>query len=90
MTPDKATIALRSHARDVLRRARAVPIGSSDRTDLRQLAIGLRWLERKGSQTAQDRVADCLDSGSDRPQIIRKVTGSEVGRMLKNPTIPSE
>jgi hypothetical protein len=36
---------LREHAADALRRARRLPIGS-DRNDLRQLAIGLRWLAR--------------------------------------------
>jgi hypothetical protein len=30
-----------------LRRARRLPIGK-DRNDLRQLALGLRWLHRKG------------------------------------------
>jgi hypothetical protein len=37
---------LREHAADALRRARRLPIGS-DRNDLRQLAIGLRWLARR-------------------------------------------
>jgi hypothetical protein len=32
---------------DVLRRARRLPVGG-DRNDLRQLAIGLLWLHRKG------------------------------------------
>jgi len=32
---------------DVLRRARRLPIGP-DRNDLRQLAVGLLWLHRKG------------------------------------------
>jgi hypothetical protein len=35
------------HAADALCRARKLPIGPS-RNDLRQLAIGLRWLEKKG------------------------------------------
>jgi len=30
-----------------LRRARRLPVGP-ERNDLRQLALGLRWLERKG------------------------------------------
>jgi hypothetical protein len=46
------------HAADALCRARKLPIGPS-RNDLRQLAIGLRWLERKGYgskvETAFDR-----------------------------------
>ena len=35
---------------DVLRRARNLPIGA-DRNDLRQLAVGLLWLHRKGVDT---------------------------------------
>jgi hypothetical protein len=38
---------LRRHAADALRRARKLPVGH-DRNDLRQLAIGLRWLEKRG------------------------------------------
>jgi hypothetical protein len=32
---------------DVLSRARKLPVGPS-RNDLRQLAVGLRWLDKKG------------------------------------------
>jgi hypothetical protein len=35
------------HVADVLCRARKLPVGPS-RNDLRQLAVGLRWLDRKG------------------------------------------
>jgi hypothetical protein len=38
---------LRKQVIDALRRARRLPIGP-ERNDLRQLALGLRWLERKG------------------------------------------
>jgi hypothetical protein len=38
---------IRRHAADALRRARRLPIGHA-RNDLRQLAIGLLWLERRG------------------------------------------
>jgi hypothetical protein len=38
---------LRLHATDALRRARKLPIGGA-RNDLRQLALGLIWLDRKG------------------------------------------
>src|SRR6185312_16472804 len=34
-------------AADALRRARQLPIGP-DRNDLRQLAVGLLWMEKKG------------------------------------------
>jgi hypothetical protein len=40
---------LRRQAADVLRRARKLPAGH-DRNDLRQLAAGLLWLEKKGLQ----------------------------------------
>jgi hypothetical protein len=36
---------------DVLRRARSLPVGP-DRNDLRQLAVGLLWLHRKGKDTS--------------------------------------
>ncbi len=70
MTSDRTISSLRTHAADVLRRARATPIGSGDRHDLRQLAIGLRWLERNGLTTVQTRVADCLEERGVRPTII--------------------
>jgi hypothetical protein len=48
---------LRKQAADALRRARKLPIGS-DRNDLRQLAIGLLWLEKqRSSATAQRKTA---------------------------------
>ena len=45
---------LRKQAADALRRARKLPVGSG-RNDLRQLAIGLRWLEKQRlSASVQD------------------------------------
>jgi hypothetical protein len=38
---------IRRQAADALRRARKLPIGDA-RNDLRQLAIGLLWLEKRG------------------------------------------
>src|SRR2546421_9929508 len=38
---------LRRQAADALRRARKLPVGH-DRNDLRQLALGLLWLEKRG------------------------------------------
>jgi hypothetical protein len=38
---------IRRQAADALRRARKLPIGHA-RNDLRQLAIGLLWLEKRG------------------------------------------
>jgi hypothetical protein len=47
--PDAITPSpLRRHAADALRRARKLPVGRA-RNDLRQLAIGLLWLDRRGS-----------------------------------------
>jgi hypothetical protein len=37
---------LRKHAADLLRRARKLPVGH-ERNNLRQLATGLRWLEKR-------------------------------------------
>jgi hypothetical protein len=38
---------LRRQAADALRQARKLPVGHA-RNDLRQLALGLRWLDRRG------------------------------------------
>ncbi len=38
---------IRRQAADALRRARRLPVGH-DRNDLRQVAIGLLWLEKRG------------------------------------------
>jgi hypothetical protein len=46
MKKDEVT-PLRKHAADALIRARKLPVGPS-RNDLRQLAIGLLWLEKNG------------------------------------------
>src|SRR5207253_8927525 len=53
---------LRKHAADVLMRARRLPVGH-DRNDLRQLAIGLLWLERNGVRaTTKDRAVALLEN----------------------------
>jgi hypothetical protein len=52
---------LRKHAADALMRARKLPVGH-DRNDLRQLAIGLLWLDRNGLHaTIQDRALALLE-----------------------------
>jgi hypothetical protein len=57
---EKDASPLRRQAADALRQARKLPVGH-DRNDLRQLAIGLLWLERKGLQaTGQDRLTTIL------------------------------
>src|SRR5882757_7271185 len=57
---------LRRHAADALRRARKLPVGHA-RNDLRQLATGLLWLERRRlSEMAQQAMAGALEVGSDR------------------------
>jgi hypothetical protein len=45
---DTVVSPIRKQAKDVLRRARKLPVGPH-RNDLRQLAIGLRWLEKRVS-----------------------------------------
>ena len=42
---------LRRHAADAFRRARKLPIGH-ERNDLRQLSLGLRWLEKKNTDAS--------------------------------------
>jgi hypothetical protein len=44
---ESAISPIRRQAADALKRARKLPIGQA-RNDLRQLAIGLRWLEKRG------------------------------------------
>jgi hypothetical protein len=52
---DIVVSSLRRQAADALRRARKLPVGHA-RNDLRQLAIGLLWLEKRGYVTiAEDR-----------------------------------
>ena len=58
--------ALRTHAAEALRQARRLPIGH-DRNDLRQLAIGLLWLEKKGLRAAAlDRITSMLTMDASR------------------------
>jgi hypothetical protein len=66
MVSSTADSALHKHAADILRRARSLPPGA-DRNDLRQLAIGLRWLERNGSDTAQIHTLEQLQTESIGP-----------------------
>lgn len=55
-------------AADTLRRARKLPVGH-DRNDLRQLALGLRWLGKQGVKaTVQDRAMFANAVGTDRAQ----------------------
>jgi hypothetical protein len=49
---DIAASLLRRHAADALRRARKLPVGHA-RNDLRQLAMGLLWLEKQGPEAAE-------------------------------------
>jgi hypothetical protein len=68
--PDAEDSPLRRHAADALRRARKLPIGH-ERNDLRQLAMGLLWLERKGLQPMiQDRL-DCSAYDQRFPRVGR-------------------
>jgi hypothetical protein len=57
---DVAASLLRRHAADALRRARKLPIGHA-RNDLRQLAMGLLWLEKNQlTAGAQDKLTATL------------------------------
>jgi hypothetical protein len=58
---DLATSLLRKHAADALRRARKLPVGHA-RNDLRQLAMGLLWLDRNGKQA---KVQDSLGASTE-------------------------
>lgn len=64
MSTDQPIVLLRAHATATLRQARAFSVGSSDRNELRQLAIAIRWLERKGSHTAQSQACRYLLNGN--------------------------
>jgi len=57
---DEKASPLRRHAADALRRARKLPIGH-ERNDLRQLATGLLWLERRGLETTVQDPLSVLD-----------------------------
>src|SRR5260370_29689392 len=58
--PNKDASPLRRLAADALMRARKLPVGH-DRNDLRKLAVGLLWLEKKNLQaTGQDRISAML------------------------------
>jgi hypothetical protein len=60
---DVASSLLRKQAADALRRARKMPVGHA-RNDLRQLAMGLLWLDRKGMQAkVQDRLTTMRQLG---------------------------
>ncbi|MDB5615768.1 MAG: hypothetical protein JWQ24_6 [Tardiphaga sp.] len=57
---------LYKHAADALCRARKLPVGPA-RNDLRQLALGLRWLEKRGfSAHVEDRLAGLARLESER------------------------
>jgi hypothetical protein len=57
--PDARASLVRRQAAEVLRRARRLPVGP-DRNDLRQLAIGLLWLDKKGLSAKALRRAQAL------------------------------
>lgn len=53
------------HAADALNRARKLPVGPH-RNDLRQLAVGLRWLQKKGRGANAERRIEELGLCSQR------------------------
>lgn len=60
MFEHRQTSAIRQQAADVLRRARRLPVGPH-RNDLRQLAMGLLWLEKHGFETEPAKDGDAND-----------------------------
>jgi hypothetical protein len=57
---DMAASPLRRHAADALRQARKLPIGHK-RNELRQLAVGLLWLDKRNLQAkVRDRITAML------------------------------
>lgn len=66
-TPSELAVAfLRRQAAEALQQARKLPVGP-DRNELRQLAIGLVWLERKGlAAKVLDRARD-LEAAKESP-----------------------
>jgi hypothetical protein len=67
-TSDTDPSPLRRQAADALRRARKLPVGH-DRNDLRQMAVGLLWLERRGFVAATE------GSG----MVVRKIKEAAIG-----------
>jgi hypothetical protein len=58
---DKAVSPIRKQATDALLRARELPVGPH-RNDLRQLAMGLRWLEKQNLKTMAGARATALQA----------------------------
>ena len=59
--PDAKESPLRRHAADALRRARKLPVGHA-RNDLRQLAMGLLWLDARGFRSFPQGRSDVLEA----------------------------
>jgi len=65
----KSVSPIRRQAADALRRARKLPLGH-DRNDLRQLAVGLLWLEKRGFVAfAEDGTAQLAQAEGNRSEI---------------------
>jgi len=65
----KSVSPIRRQAADALRRARKLPLGH-DRNDLRQLAVGLLWLEKRGVVAfAEDGKAQLAQAEGNRSEI---------------------
>jgi hypothetical protein len=56
---------LELQAADALRRARRLPVGA-ERNDLRQLAIGLLWLHRRGMEALVEKRGTAVSHDLDR------------------------
>ena len=69
--------ALRRQAADTLRQARRLPIGH-ERNDLRQVAIGLLWLEKRG-------VLALAEDGTALATPLRDKTRFKIGQVGHGP-----
>ncbi len=76
---------LRKQAADALRRARKLPIGA-ERNDLRQLAVGLLWLDRNGMDAL---VKQRLDSAASAETSFEDTSDMPTGSHLASAPAPT-
>jgi hypothetical protein len=50
---------LLAYAEEILRRARRLPVGA-DRNELRQIAVGLKWMAKRREKIEKDRKVEGL------------------------------
>jgi hypothetical protein len=77
---DTVVSPLRRQVADVLRRARKLPVGHA-RNDLRQLAVGLLWLEKRGFVVIEEEHAGAL-------QVVKGTQGASASSPLPSSSRP--